>query len=223
MTLDSLKWDAAGLVTVIVQERHGGMVRMVAHANREALEATLHTGDAHFFSRSRGKLWRKGEESGNVIRVREVWADCDGDAIVYLADPEGPSCHTGKESCFFARLDGGAGGDAADARPSLERLFATLEARRDGPAERSYTRSLLDGGAPKIGAKINEEAGELVRALEGESDERVVSEAADLVYHALVGLVSRRVSLRALEAELGRRHGRSGLEEKAARPPKGAP
>lgn len=219
MDFSALKWDAAGLVTVVVQDRMSGAVRMVAHANEAALTATLSTRDAHFYSRSRQSLWRKGESSGNVIRVAEVWLDCDADAVLYLADPAGPSCHTGAESCFFTRVDvsDAAAREATPASPQLARLWAELEARRNAAGTKSYTRSLLDAGTTKIGAKVREEADELARALDGESDERVVAECADLVYHALVGLLARGVTLRDVEVELARRSGVSGLDEKAAR------
>jgi phosphoribosyl-ATP pyrophosphohydrolase/phosphoribosyl-AMP cyclohydrolase len=230
MNLDALRWDAAGLVTVVAQDRLSGDVRMVAHANREALEATLRTRQAHFFSRSRGRLWRKGETSGHVLHVVEVWADCDGDAVLYLVDPDGPSCHTGAETCFFARLDAAQGdvarapgaapppsGDAGRAMPLMARLWRALEARRAATGERSYTRKLLDGGPAAVAAKVREEADELGRALEGETEERVVRESADVVYHALVGLLARGRRWRDVEAELARRFGVSGHEEKAAR------
>lgn len=218
--LDALKWDAAGLVTVVVQDRLTGEIRMLAHANAEAVKATLDTGVAHFFSRSRGALWRKGETSGHELRVGEVWTDCDGDALVYLADPAGPSCHTQRETCFFRRLDNS--GTVTDdpsrhARAALDQLWSELDARRSSTGEKSYTKSLLDAGPPRIGAKIEEEAGELVRAIRGEDDSRVVSEAADLTYHMLVGLLARGLSLRDLEAELSRRFNLSGLDEKASR------
>ena len=96
-----LKYDDQGLVTVVVQDRLTGEVRMLAHANERALRATLESGEGHFYSRSRQALWRKGETSGHLLRVAELWADCDGDAVIYLVDPEGPSCHTGRTSCFF--------------------------------------------------------------------------------------------------------------------------
>jgi phosphoribosyl-ATP pyrophosphohydrolase/phosphoribosyl-AMP cyclohydrolase len=209
-----LKKDAAGLVTVVAQDRLTGEVRMVAHANVEALERTIATGDAHFYSRSRAALWKKGETSGNVMRVHEVWLDCDADALLYLVDPAGPTCHTGAPSCFVRRLDGDA---RARATPLFVRLEEVIAARRGATAEKSYTRSLLEGGAEKIGRKLREEADELARAIESESNERVASEAADVIFHALVGLMSRDVSLRDVEAELARRFGVSGHDEKAAR------
>ncbi|MCC6873809.1 MAG: bifunctional phosphoribosyl-AMP cyclohydrolase/phosphoribosyl-ATP diphosphatase HisIE [Sandaracinaceae bacterium] len=218
MSVPPLKLDANGLVTVVAQDYRSGEIRMIAHATTEAVERTLETGEAHFFSRSRGRLWRKGEESGNVLHVLEVWVDCDADALVYLVEPRGPSCHTGRPTCFFRRLDaGGAEHERGRAQPVLARLEVELEARRASSAERSYTRSLLDGGAPKIGAKLREEADELARALEGESDDRVAAEAADVVYHLLVGLMHRGLHLADVEAELARRFGVSGHDEKKGR------
>jgi phosphoribosyl-ATP pyrophosphohydrolase/phosphoribosyl-AMP cyclohydrolase len=209
-----LKLDGAGLVTVIAQDRHTGEIRMVAHADAEALRATLETGFAHFHSRSRGKLWKKGEESGNTMAVAEVWADCDRDAFLYFVDPAGPTCHTGAATCFFHRADGGAEGRAS---PTLMRLWSTLEARRSSTGERSYTRSLLDGGSEAIGAKVREEAEELSRALADETDARVVAEAADVLYHLMVGLLHRGLAFRDVEAELSRRSSSSGHAEKATR------
>jgi phosphoribosyl-ATP pyrophosphohydrolase/phosphoribosyl-AMP cyclohydrolase len=203
MDLSALKWDAAGLVTVVVQDRVTGAVRMLAHANAEALERTVATREAHFFSRSRGALWRKGETSGNVIRVAEVWVDCDADAVIYVATPLGPSCHTGAESCFFRRLDADADAPAGPRPTELARLFAELESRREATGTRSYTRSLLDAGPAKIGAKVREEADELARAIVDEPDDRVVAECA--------------VTLAEVERELARRAGVSGLDEKASR------
>ena len=220
--IDGLKWDAAGLVTVVAQDRCTGEVRMVAHANREAVEQTLATAKATFWSRSRGALWVKGETSGNALRVHEVWADCDQDALIYLVDAAGPSCHTGAESCFFRRL-GERETDPADdsargrALPVLARLGETLESRKVTDGASSYTRKLLDAGPAKIASKVREEGGELADALEGESTDRVVSESADVIYHLMVGLLARGVSMADVEAELARRFGMSGLEEKAAR------
>lgn len=218
-TLDSLKWDGAGLVTVVVQDRFSGEVRMVAHANIAALRATLKTGYAYFYSRSRGLLWKKGETSGHTIAVSEIWADCDGDAVLYQSDPKGPSCHTERATCFFRRVapDGVTDDLGAVARPSLAALFAELEARRAAGGAKSYTRKLLDGGVVAVNAKILEEAGELALAIEHEGPARVVSEAADVIYHVLVGLLLRGVSLRDVEVELARRSGVSGLVEKAGR------
>ncbi len=221
-----LRYDANGLVTVVVQDRLTGEIRMLAHANDEALRATLASGEGHFYSRSRAALWRKGESSGHVLHVAEVWADCDGDAVLYLVDPEGPSCHTGRPSCFFRTLGReGALQEPPDAhgRPLLPRLWAELQARQRQGGDTSYTRKLLTAGAAEVGAKIREEAGELADAIAQESDARVVAEAADEIYHLLVGLLLRGVSLRDVEQELDRRFGISGLAEKAARRPSPKP
>jgi len=220
MDLSWLKRDAAGLVTVVVQDRHTGMIRMVAHADDAAVQATLETGFGHFFSRSRKRMWKKGEESGHVLHVSEVWADCDADCLLYLVDPDGPSCHTGRETCFFKRVE--RSGELADqaqdlGAPTLPRLWTALEQRKSATGEKSYTRSLLDKGASKIGEKLREEADELSRAIDNESDERVVSEGADVLYHLLVGLLFRSRSLRDVQVELGRRFGVSGHDEKASR------
>lgn len=219
MTFDDLDFDEKGLVAVIAQDAKTGEVRMMAYANAAAIEQTLATGFAYFYSRSRSELWKKGESSGNVMRVRSVWVDCDGDTLIYLVDPEGPSCHTGAETCFFRRLDGdGRPQEAgASAQPTLLQLEQRLEARRSSNAEKSYTKSLLDAGATKVGEKVREEAAELGQALHEESDARVASEAADVLYHLLVGLILRQIPLRQVLRELSARFGQSGHEEKASR------
>jgi phosphoribosyl-ATP pyrophosphohydrolase/phosphoribosyl-AMP cyclohydrolase len=208
-----IRFDERGLVPVVAQDGRTGRVRMVAWANREAVEATLASGKATFFSRSRGELWEKGKTSGHALHVRRVLVDCDADTLLYEVEPEGPSCHTGAESCFFRDADGAA----AEAGPVLERLERVLEARKAETAEKSYVKSLYQGGAPRIGAKIREEGGELAQALEAESDERVTSEAADVLFHVLVGLSSRGLSVRAVLGELERRFGVGGHAEKASR------
>lgn len=196
---------------------------MVAWMSAEALARTLETGRATFFSRSRGKLWEKGESSGNSLVVAAVHADCDADTLLVLVDPRGPSCHTGAPSCFFRRVSLGPDGAASvrdeptSAAAMLEVLEREIASRKASTAARSYTKSLLEGGAAKIGAKLREEADELARAIEGESDERVANEAADLVYHALVGLASRGVEVRRVLEVLAARQGTSGHVEKASR------
>lgn len=217
MGLPALKLDASGLVTVVVQDHRTGELRMLAHADEAALKRTAQTGEAWFYSRSRNRPWKKGEESGNVLSVREIWIDCDRDAVAYLVEPRGPSCHTGAPSCFYTRVHPSPAAEGDRALPTLAALEVALERRRDASAEKSYTRALLEGGAETIGDKLREEADELAAAIAGESDERVVSEAADVVYHLMVGLLSRGVSLAAVEAELARRFGTSGHDEKASR------
>jgi phosphoribosyl-ATP pyrophosphohydrolase/phosphoribosyl-AMP cyclohydrolase len=215
-----LKFDAEGLVPVLVQDALTGEIRMQAFANEEALRRTLESGRATFWSRSRQEVWEKGLTSGNRVRVVSVLVDCDLDSVLYLSEPEGPSCHTGAPSCFFRELE--ASGELAAAplpQPFLGGLEATLEARKGATSASSYTKSLFEKGAPAISAKLAEEAEELGRALASESDERVASEAADLLYHLLVGLRWRNVPWRGVLAALASRVGTSGHAEKAARTP----
>jgi phosphoribosyl-ATP pyrophosphohydrolase/phosphoribosyl-AMP cyclohydrolase len=220
MSLSALNYDSQGLVAVIAQDAETGEVRMLAYADETAVERTLSTGLAHFYSRSRQKLWKKGESSGNTLQVRDVWVDCDGDTLIYMVDPAGPSCHTGAQTCFFRRLDanGGLSETGNDiAAPTLLRLERTLQEREASDAGKSYTKSLLDAGPTKIDAKLREEAAELGHALMNESDDRVASEAGDVLYHLLVGLVLRQIPLRTLFTELSTRFAQSGHEEKAGR------
>jgi phosphoribosyl-ATP pyrophosphohydrolase/phosphoribosyl-AMP cyclohydrolase len=214
-----LKFDERGLIPAIAQDHLTGQVRMLAYMNREALEHTLASGKATFFSRSRGALWTKGETSGHVLRVLSVVADCDADTLLLSVLPVGPSCHTGRPACFFRQVS--ATGELADlpreTTPFLMELGELLESRKASTAEKSYTKSLLEGGPDKIGAKLREEAGELADAIKDESDERVLSEAADLLYHAMVGLTQRGLTLRQVIEVLAQRTHQSGHAEKASR------
>lgn len=186
---------------------------MVAYMNEAAFEATRATGEAHFWSRSRAALWRKGETSGNVMRVRQLLVDCDTDAVLLLVEPAGPACHTGAPSCFFRDELG----EPARGATEIERLEEVILERQTSTANRSYTKSLLQAGPERIADKIREEAFELARAIESETSERVVAEAADLLYHAMVGLTARNARWADVLAELQRRSGASGLDEKARR------
>ena len=215
----TLKFNDQGLIPALAQDRFDGQIRMVAWMNQEAIEHTLATGNATFFSRSRGSLWVKGETSGNLLRVHSMTADCDADTLLLMVEPAGPSCHTGRASCFFRRVgpDGSVTDEPFEQTPFFGELERTIRARQASTSEKSYTRSLLDGGAPKIGGKIQEEAGELAAALADEGDDRVLSEAADLLFHVLVGLRARGLDLRAVAAKLSARTSQSGHAEKAAR------
>jgi phosphoribosyl-ATP pyrophosphohydrolase/phosphoribosyl-AMP cyclohydrolase len=211
------------LIPVVVQDRVTGEIRMLAWATTEAVQATLSSGRATFFSRSRGELWEKGKTSGNGLDVASVLVDCDADALIYLVTPHGPTCHTGAPSCFFRRLaPDGAIETTVAASTLLGRLDAVLEARRAATASSSYTKSLYDGGPERIGAKLREEADELARATAAEPAERVVAEAADVLFHVMVALRSRELSIVDVLAELDRRSGVGGHEEKKQRKPKTA-
>ena len=212
-----LKFDENGLIAAIAQDHLTGEVRMVAWMNQEALARTLETGKATFFSRSRGVLWEKGETSGNQLRVRSLSVDCDADTLLLGVEPTGPSCHTGARNCFIERLDRPDGKESLPMVPFLQQLERVIAKRQSSTSEKSYTKSLLDGGPAKIGRKINEEAGELVQALGEESAERVASETADLLFHVMVGLKQRGVAWRSVIEVLEGRFGTSGHDEKAAR------
>jgi phosphoribosyl-AMP cyclohydrolase / phosphoribosyl-ATP pyrophosphohydrolase len=215
-------WDDRGLVPAIVQDAATGAVLMMAWMNAEALRLTRETGFAHFWSRSRARLWKKGETSGHTLAVAEVRIDCDADAILVRATPAGPACHTGQPTCFFREPGGRADAALPTSAPTIfDRVERVIAARRDDPATTgkvSYTRSLLDAGWPRMLAKIAEEHGELAAELPAGDDHDVVHEAADLIFHVLVALGSRRIPLAAIEAELDRRFGTGGHVEKAARP-----
>ena len=186
--MQEIAFDDRGLVPCVVQDARTGEVLTLAYMNEEALARTRETAETHFWSRSRQELWHKGETSGNVQRVRSLRYDCDLDAVLALVDPAGPACHTGERTCFH-------NGDLApalnEALPALER---TIASRRDAPTEGSYTAELL-ADPPRIGDKVREESEEVARAAAGESDERLAEEAADVLYHLMVLLASRGLSL----------------------------
>lgn len=209
MTDGQIQFDERGLAPCVIQDATSGEVLTLAYVNAEALERTRETGEMHLWSRSRDELWHKGASSGNVQRVRELRYDCDADAVLALVDPAGPACHTGARSCFHRALPGAAAPTpvTCEALPELER---TLAARRAERPAGSYTAELLDD-PDLIGAKVREEADEVARAVAGESDERVAEEAADVLYHLEVALLSRDVPLaRALDVLLARRADRGG-------------
>jgi phosphoribosyl-AMP cyclohydrolase / phosphoribosyl-ATP pyrophosphohydrolase len=217
-----LAFDGRDLLPVVAQDRVTGEIRMLAYANAEAVRRTLATGRATFYSRSRSAIWEKGSTSGHTLDVSAVLVDCDADSLVYLVTPHGPSCHTGAPTCFFRRLEASSGEVRDDDVPQstlLARLEAVLETRKAASSSASYTKSLYDGGATLIGAKLREEAAELAHALAVESDERVTSEAADVLFHMMVALRARGVGIEGVLRELERRTGKSGLDEKRTRRP----
>jgi len=204
-----LKWDAQGLIPAVAQETTTGEVLMVAWMDREALTRTLETGLAHYWSRSRQSLWRKGESSGHSQHVDGVYADCDRDTLLVQVHQDGVACHTGARTCFFTHLRGAATPPVAGAGPAmLEVLERVLQSRKVERPAGSYTASLFDRGEAQICRKIGEEATEVVTAaLGGEGDGRVVSEVADLWFHTMVLLAARGLPLRRVFEELASRHG----------------
>ncbi len=221
--LDEITFDARGLVPVVTQEARTGEMLMLAYANRDALELTRTSGWAHYWSRSRGEIWRKGDTSGHRQEVVEVRVDCDGDAVLYRVHQTGPACHTGSRSCF-ARIPTGEGLEAAEpaAGHILDRLAAILADRdRDRPAN-SYTTYLFESGVDKILKKVGEEATEVVIAAKNEDPAELKAEAADLVFHLLALLRARELPVEQVWEELEDRFGRAPragttMEERSSR------
>ena len=201
--LDGLDWDKTdGLVPAIVQDAIGGSVLMLGYMNREALEATQASGRVTFWSRSKGRLWVKGETSGNYLEVRSIAADCDRDTLLILARPAGPACHLGTRTCFGETPPRAA----AESLAFLNTLQDVIAERIANPAPDSYTAKLLAQGPRRVAQKVGEEGVELALAAVVQGDAEVVGEAADLLYHMLVLLQSKHLSLAEVVDELEARH-----------------
>ncbi|HEU5133047.1 MAG TPA: bifunctional phosphoribosyl-AMP cyclohydrolase/phosphoribosyl-ATP diphosphatase HisIE [Pyrinomonadaceae bacterium] len=190
-----LKFDERGLIPAIVQDASTREVLTLAYMNRESLARTIETRETWFWSRSRNELWHKGETSGNTQQVVDLVADCDGDAIVVLVKPAGPACHTGARSCFDLKQD-------EDLAGVLTQLYKLIESRERERPEGSYTTYLFDQGIDKILKKVGEESAETIVAAKNEETKPLVSEVSDLIYHLLVLLVARGVSLDQVREEL---------------------
>lgn len=219
-----LAWDEAGLVAGVVQDVSDARVLMIGWLDAEALARTLETAEVHFHSRSRGRLWRKGESSGNVLRLRSLAVDCDGDALLIGVEPAGPTCHRGTRSCFdadddaVARPAAPAGGSRPQGFAWLESLWATIAERVATRPEGSYTVKLQDGGVDLAGRKVTEEATEVLLAAKNDevaeaqgtdrsgTRELLAGEAGDLLYHALVLIAERGLEPRAVIDVLRGRH-----------------
>ena len=203
MATPDLDWDKLnGLAPAIVQDARNGAVLMMGYMNREALAATTATGRVTFWSRSKGRLWTKGETSGHFLHVRSVAADCDRDTLLILAEPAGPACHLGTATCW------GQSAPQSDAQrlgflSTLENIIVQRIATRP---EDSYTAQLLAGGVRRIAQKVGEEGLELALAAVAQSDEEIIGEAADLLYHSLLLLKVKGLSLAQIVAELAARH-----------------
>jgi phosphoribosyl-ATP pyrophosphohydrolase/phosphoribosyl-AMP cyclohydrolase len=196
-----IAFDSDGLVPCVMQDASSGEVLTLAYMNEEALRRTEETREMHFWSRSRGQLWRQGETSGNTMRLRALRYDCDADALVALVDASGPACHTGERTCFYR---GDMEPAPEEALPALERTIA--ERRASGETGSSYTAQLL-ADPPFIGEKVREEAEEVTRAAREETDDRVADEAADVLYHLAVLMASRGLTMGDAYAKLNDRRG----------------
>jgi phosphoribosyl-ATP pyrophosphohydrolase/phosphoribosyl-AMP cyclohydrolase len=219
MTID---WEKNPLIPAIAQDADSHEVLMLAYMNEEAYRLTLETGYAHYFSRSRQRLWKKGESSNHTQEVQDLLLDCDADTIVLKIKQNGVACHTGRKSCFFTSVTQEKTileqeVDTTAMYGVVDTLYHTILERKNAPAEqKSWTKKLLDDKALML-SKIREEADEVCVAIDEESDEQVIYESADLLYHTLVGLGYRDISPDRVKQELGRRFGMSGITEKESR------
>ncbi len=216
-----IDWNKTPLIPAIVQENISGEILMLAYMDKEAYGLTLSTGYAHYFSRSRQRIWKKGESSGHTQEIVEMLLDCDGDTLLLKVNQTGVACHTGRKSCFFTSITQdkivmNKEVDTDAVYGAVDTLYHTILERKSSGDEKSWTKRLLDDQELLL-SKIREEADELCVAIKEESDAQVIYEAADLLYHALVGLGSRDITPDRIRQEIARRFGQSGIEEKASR------
>lgn len=233
-----LDWDKSPLIPAVVQDSSTKEVLMLAFMDKQALQLTLESGYMHYFSRSKNRIWKKGERSGHTQKVESIALDCDNDALLFSITQVGAACHTGHKSCFFHKLDSSklsvpesktlesnAPESSSKAHTSdlsqvygiMDTLYHTLLERKSAPESSSYTASLYAKGVNGFGKKIIEEAGEVLLALKDKDSAQIVYECADLLYHILVGLAYYNIHPEQVLAELQRRLGLSGLKEKARR------
>jgi phosphoribosyl-ATP pyrophosphohydrolase/phosphoribosyl-AMP cyclohydrolase len=203
MDTSKLKFNEKGLIPVVVQDVKTNSVLMLAYMNKESIEATLETGKMTYFSRSRNKLWQKGETSGNFQTLRELKLDCDGDTLLALVSQEGVACHTGEYSCFFESLYGE--GDYTSGYGIIDELYGVIEGRKKHPVEGSYTNYLFDKGIDKILKKVGEESAEVIIAAKNAAPDEIRYETADLIYHLLVMLCEEGLTPSEVFAELEKR------------------
>ena len=211
-----------GLIPVITQDNETNEVLMLAYMNKEALELTLKTNFAHYFSRSKQRIWKKGESSNHTQEIQSIKIDCDNDTILLKIIQNGVACHTGRKSCFFTDLKTNLISskveiDTTSAYGVIDTLYHTIQDKKNDDPKKSYTAKLLQGKENSMLKKIVEEAGEFTFAVKDNDIEEVIYEGADLMYHCLVALASKNVSPDRIKQELSRRFGLSGIEEKESR------
>ncbi|SFV59201.1 Phosphoribosyl-AMP cyclohydrolase / Phosphoribosyl-ATP pyrophosphatase [hydrothermal vent metagenome] len=218
MTID---WIKNPTIPAIAQESDTNEILMLAYMNREAYELTLSTGYAHYFSRSKQRIWKKGESSGHTQKIVDILLDCDADTLILKIEQSGVACHTGRKSCFFTSVvrDEIISNKVVDTDAIysvVDTLYHTILERKGDDSKKSWTKKLLNDKELML-SKIKEEADEVCVAIDRESDEQVIYESADLLYHTLVGLGYRDISPDRVKQELSRRFGRSGIVEKESR------
>ncbi len=221
--VDKIDWQKMnGLIPVITQDAKTNEVLMLAYMNEEALKLTLETKQAHYFSRSKQRLWKKGESSGHTQEVISTMVDCDNDTILLKVNQNGVACHTGRKSCFFTDLENDeikldVEVNTTNAYGVIDTLYHVIESRKNDDPSKSYTAKLLQGKENSMLKKIVEEAGEFTFAVKDNDEEEIIYEAADLLYHSLVALSSKGINPDRVKQELSRRFGLSGIEEKNSR------
>lgn len=215
----TIKFDTNGLIPAILQDWRDGTVLMVAYMNRQALEKTLETGRAHFWSRSRQELWEKGATSGNYQQVQQIFIDCDQDTLLLKVEPKGPACHTGEQTCFFSqtwpKLDTSSNLSSFNIKGGvIDRLYDVIASRRKYPSAESYVSSLMHKGQDRILKKITEEAGEVILGSKNLDKREIISETTDLLFHLLIVLGYHEISPQEIYHELANRYGISGNKKK---------
>ena len=214
-----------GLIPAVAQDYFSKEILMLAFMNEEALKKTVETGYAHYFSRSRNKLWKKGETSGHTQRIKEIFFDCDSDSVLLKVIQKGPACHTGHKTCFYSKINNrlpasdnsGINESETERFYSLKLLYDLISGRKDSDPEKSYVAKLLKGGPEKIGKKLQEESLEVIlSAIEGDRD-KLIYECADLMFFYIVMLIYSDIDFFNVIDELKRREGISGLDEKRTR------
>ena len=224
--LETIAWDKLqnGLIPAITQDYLTNEVLMLAFMNKEALELSLQSGYAHYFSRTKNRLWKKGEQSGHTQKIIECYLDCDKDTLLLKVKQEGVACHTGNQTCFFNQISldtitqkSQNTIDTSKLYGAVDTLYHTLLERKNANPNTSYTASLFHKGENTIAKKIVEEAAELGFAIKDKESKDIIYEAADLLYHSLVGLAYRDLSPDLVKQEIIRRFGLSGIEEKNSR------
>lgn len=220
--IDKIDWQKIELLPVIVQDVTSNEVLMMAYMDKEALELSLRTRVAHYFSRSKQRIWKKGESSGHIQEIHSFNIDCDNDTLLIKVTQHGVACHTGRPSCFFTELEGGEIQSEVQVSSEglygvIDTLYHTIQERKNADPSTSWTAKLLSKGDNAILKKVVEEAGEFSFACKDNDTYEIIYEAADLTYHVLVALAAKNISPDRVKQELARRFGMSGIAEKNAR------
>jgi len=221
--INKVDWDKSSLIPVIAQDYITKEVLMLAYMDKEALSLTLSTKKAHYFSRSKQRIWMKGETSGNIQNVQDIMIDCDNDTLLIMIEQVGgAACHTGRKSCFFTKLESDEVTSEVDERvvanySVIDQLYHVIQERKGVDPKSSYVASLLHKGENAYLKKVVEEAGEFCFAVKDNDEDEMIYEAADLAFHTLVALGDKNINPDRIKQELARRFGLSGIEEKNSR------